>query len=121
MSIIIDMNIYITEQNTALLRKEASMSGLINKLLNEHYGNLPELSISTGGNLIVDGGLRDKPEQVNIVHEYAEKAAEAWAPKPPDPETGYPCCTKSKPCKHWIWNGEEQAYINELTGEIKEV
>lgn len=38
MCIVMNMNIYISPSNEELLRKEASMSGLINKLLEEHYG-----------------------------------------------------------------------------------
>lgn len=33
-----NMNIYISPKNEALLRNEESMSGLINRLLTEHYG-----------------------------------------------------------------------------------
>ena len=57
MCIVMCMNIYITKQNEAKLRKEKSMSGLINTLLDSHYGHLPELSVSTGDNLIVNGEL----------------------------------------------------------------
>lgn len=49
------------------------------------------------------------------------QTADTFVPKPPDPETGYPCCTEAKPCRHWLWNGDQQAYINELTGEVREV
>lgn len=45
----------------------------------------------------------------------------AFVPKPPDPETGYPCCTKQAPCKHWIFNGAESHWKNELTGKTREV
>lgn len=37
MCILMFMNIYITKQNEDLLKKEPSMSGLINQLLTEHY------------------------------------------------------------------------------------
>jgi len=40
MSIIIDMNIYIRPDLEEHLRKESSMSGLVNKLLHEHYDKL---------------------------------------------------------------------------------
>lgn len=26
------------------------------------------------------------------------------------------CCANTRPCKHWTWNGEEQAYVNSLSG-----
>jgi len=39
MTILMTMNIYITPTNQERLRKEASMSGLINGLLKNHYAN----------------------------------------------------------------------------------
>lgn len=50
----------------------------------------------------------------------AEKPKE-FVPKPPDPVTGYPCCTKAKPCKHWNFDGADNTWTNQLTGEVKEV
>jgi hypothetical protein len=44
-----------------------------------------------------------------------------FVPKPPDPETGYPCCLGKRPCKHWVWNGDISAYVNSLTGKEREV
>lgn len=44
-----------------------------------------------------------------------------FVPKPPDPETGYPCCTRPKPCKHWQWDDVETVWRNELTGKTREV
>lgn len=43
-----------------------------------------------------------------------------FVPVPPDPMTGYPCCTKQKPCKHWSWNGVDSSWVNELTGETRD-
>lgn len=31
------------------------------------------------------------------------------------------CCLNAKPCQHWVWNGDEQVYINSLSGRKKEV
>lgn len=30
------------------------------------------------------------------------------------------CCGMKKPCIHWQWDGDEQAWINSLSGRIKE-
>lgn len=65
----------------------------------------------------------------NKINEFAEKEGmpklrvveRAFEPKAPDPETGYPCCAKNKPCKHWQWDGLKSAYVNELTGKEREV
>ena len=42
--------------------------------------------------------------------------AGSFIPKPPDPLTGYPCCQKRTPCKHWIFDGANESWINVLTG-----
>ena len=33
----------------------------------------------------------------------------------------FPCCKLPKPCKHWQWDGVEQAYVNSLSGRSKAV
>lgn len=43
-----------------------------------------------------------------------------FVPKPPDPETGYPCCTRAKPCKHWVWDDTDTVWRNTLTDKTKE-
>jgi len=47
--------------------------------------------------------------------------SEAFVPRPPDPDTGYPCCTKQTPCKHWVWDNSMPAWVNSLTGKTKEI
>lgn len=44
-----------------------------------------------------------------------------FTPSSPDPVTGYPCCQKQAPCMHWIFNGAESHWKNELTGATREV
>lgn len=44
-----------------------------------------------------------------------------FVPRPPDPDTGYPCCTKQTPCKHWVWDNSMPAWVNSLTGKTKEI
>lgn len=63
MYIVMTMNIYITKQNEEKLRGEKSMSGLINHLLDLHYGHLPELATSTADNLIINGNVVDETYQ----------------------------------------------------------
>lgn len=38
-----------------------------------------------------------------------------------DPSGELACCKGVKPCKHWQWDGVEQAYVNTLSGRKKEV
>lgn len=40
--------------------------------------------------------------------------------RPPDPDTGYPCCTKKTPCKHWQFDSDKGKWVNILTGEERE-
>jgi hypothetical protein len=46
-------------------------------------------------------------------------ATEVFVPKPPDPETGYPCCQRKSPCRHWQWSSDKEAWVNTLTGASK--
>jgi Arc/MetJ-type ribon-helix-helix transcriptional regulator len=60
--------------------------------------------------------LTNKSTQINSP---AIKGSE-FVPSPPDPTTGYPCCTKSTPCKHWAWDGTESCWKNTLTGRARD-
>lgn len=51
----------------------------------------------------------------------AQNNSTVFVPSAPDPNTGYPCCIKQAPCKHWIFNGAESHWKNELTGKTREV
>lgn len=53
----------------------------------------------------------------SIPAEPAKTQSTAFVPRPPDPETGYPCCQQSRPCKHWKWNDIDTVWENELTGK----
>jgi len=44
----------------------------------------------------------------------------SFIPSPPDPELGYPCCQKNKPCKHWKFDDLNGQWVNELTGKVRE-
>lgn len=96
MCIVINMNIYIRPDLETLLRQEGSMSGLINKLLEEHYSQTPHTPLQET--------KEEKPKPQNIL----------------EPEMKRACCLRPSPCVHWQWNGIEEQYVNILTGEIKE-
>ncbi len=68
------MNIYITKLNEKMLRElddEQSMSGLINKLLNDYFNHGYELRASKGW-LYVDGRLiEEDPDETMIDGEEA--------------------------------------------------
>ena len=59
MCILMSMNIYITPDNERRLRKELSMSGLINSLLRAHYEVLSKRDF---GNPLLEDELRNVKE-----------------------------------------------------------
>jgi hypothetical protein len=32
-----------------------------------------------------------------------------------------PCCFGKSPCKHWAYDGLKEAYVNSISGEIKDI
>lgn len=47
-------------------------------------------------------------------------ASQAFVPRPPNPLTGYPCCERPAPCKHWVFDGNEGVWRNNLTGTTRD-
>lgn len=68
--------------------------------------------------------LEERPTQQlpapSIVDPLDALAAQAFVPRPPDPEKGYPCCQREVPCKHWQWDSSVGVYNNSLTGATRE-
>lgn len=112
---VMQYNIYFRKDNWERFKDEENKSGLINYLLETHYGKLENISASR-----VEA---TKEEAFDIIQKnYIEpKVKEAFVPKPPDPETGYPCCTKDKPCKHWVFDGTTSEWRNTITGKTRDV
>lgn len=125
----IRINISISETANNILNQQTNKSQYIEDLI------LNESAVPAAG-----GELVEKIEEIvtNLVGGYTQKLEkkietlestlknkktdqEAFVPKPPDPITGFPCCTKQKPCKHWSYNGVEVSWTNSITGETKYV
>ena len=100
MCIVMNMNIYIRPDLESLLRQEgssgASMSGLINKLLEGYFSQTPHTPLQET--------IEEKLIPKNIL----------------EPEMKKACCLRPSPCVHWNWNGIEEHYVNILTGEIRQ-
>lgn len=62
-----------------------------------------------------EAGLRERyTEAQTVAAGYAGDSAATLGMTPA-------CCLNTKkPCKHWIWDGVQQGYVNSLTGEIRE-
>jgi hypothetical protein len=90
------MNIYITKQNEERLRKESSMSGLVNRLLSEHYKIQDFKGITYKGQQVV------KPNK-SVADSSEKLMAEPWPI--PEPELGETWVQEPGPalkgfCKH---------------------
>lgn len=112
--------LYIRKGIDERFAAEEDKSKLVNTLLEGFYGTdtLPPVQLDTiraEKLLKVVDKLPPRP-RVDI-----PGVTRGFVPSAPDPETGYPCCTTSKPCKHWQWDGVKSAYVNELTGKEREV
>lgn len=99
-------NIYFRKDNWLLFEEEANKSGLINRLLEEHYRGVP---------------IQNKPlpkEKVSIPKiEGLTTASELTEPEVVVPA----CCTKTHiRCKHWQFNDLDETWTNYITGEIRE-
>ncbi len=125
------ITIYVNKKNAELFQLEAEKSKLINNLLERHYFDTVE-----GGKTQDDIHAEIKAQHEALVDAKVPKVGryvgtpdgkihgpttEVFVPRPPDPETGYPCCQGKRPCKHWVWDGNLSAYVNSLTGKEREV
>ena len=99
--------LYIHHPNFAT---EQDKSKLVNQLLADYYDG-PLAKIVQKYETIAEG----KPD-IPIV----PTVNSAFTPKPPDPNTGYPCCLNKSPCKHWSWNGDTLVWVNSITGNTRE-
>lgn len=101
--------------------REKNKSELINQLLEKYYSSrVEEASLAEVAKALDEAPVPTEGRYA-IDHEGNIHGPSTFEPKAPDPETGYPCCTKATPCKHWTWNGNMNYWINGLTGKIKEV
>ena len=95
-----------------------SMSNYLTTLLNKALGGSSE-SEEVNNNKV-------PPENISNKNSAALPTANKvggpapFVPRPPDPETGYPCCLLKRPCKHWVWDGNSGVWTNLLTGRVRE-
>jgi len=68
------------------------------------YTESPKLEVTQKPTLNIPGAVRGNE----------------FVPKPPDPETGYPCCKANKPCKHWQWDELKSVWVNQITLKERE-
>ena len=113
-----NQTIYFRKDIWELFGSEPKKSDLINSLLEAHYlGEQPiKINLKPADTSIGQSGKI--PAALNIPG--VQVASEVFKPNAPDPVFGYPCCKLKKPCKHWVWNDIDTAWVNQLTGEARE-
>lgn len=112
------VTVYIREEDLDKWKAVDKKSAFISEALN-----------SMGGEARPHVFPKDKVPQPVLDKKFTEYINKAsvpivepkFVPKAPDPVEGYPCCKLKKPCKHWAWDGENEGWVNSITGEIKEV
>lgn len=75
---------------------------------------------SSDKELVVPPAAKNLP--ASLQHAFVSANSLATKPKQdnePPPPNGYPCCQQDQPCKHWEWDGNEQAWRNKITGKTK--
>lgn len=123
---IMNMNIYISKENEALLRQEVSMSGLINYLLEEHYaGRVPAPQPELPTYVVPTPDFKNsettkvpsnsEPVTMNVLslEDLQEKLGVESTPKAP----AHIC---KENCYHWVYDINTARYTNSLTGETRE-
>ena len=117
------VNIYIRKENEAAWNSLADKSGQVNHWLSEMQGAPVAEPFNDADILAVKKALdeaRVPTDNREVLFSDGTISNSGFTPKPPDPETGYPCCLLKRPCKHWQWDGVKSLYVNELTGKEKE-
>jgi hypothetical protein len=113
------IQITISEEANALLEKQPNKSQYIEDLIlsgDTWVPEAPKEDYLTREEVLDLIKLHSKPSDTSM-----GMPGSPFVPQPPNPDTGYPCCTKQTPCKHWIFNGAECQWKNELTGNTREV
>ena len=106
------VTVYVREEDLPKWKALEKKSEFIHQALNKTYGDA--VSEVQAAKKVLIKNLEKNPDY--------DVANEPFVPRPPDPETGYPCClNERKPCKHWTFDGNQAVWVNSLTGKTREV
>ena len=113
----------LADQETNIVSELSRLTMLVDGLVNDMIGLKQQISKLSSIGLSSNGRTVDF-DSTNLGSNPSEPAKIAkgseFVPKPPDPETGYPCCLAKAPCKHWSFNGTEGYWENSLTGKTRD-
>ena len=113
----IRMNISISEEAALILEEKENKSLYIEELLLQ--GPREPFAQPQAG-LTKEEVLELINKAISPTSFPAAAVSTDFVPRPPDPVTGYPCCEKNAPCKHWVWDDMNTIWKNTLTGMTKD-
>lgn len=108
------------------LKQEAKREGrtlqwVVEQRLTEDRGTSAD-PINFGAPDFGEAAIAEATPHSQVEEKLSAPKDDVFVPRPPDPETGYPCCQQNKPCKHWQWDTYTgEGYVNTLTGKMKAV
>lgn len=79
-------------------------------------------------NRVTEQSILTEQRVIELIKEHARQelttadkfVPEPFVPRPPDPITGYPCCVKKSPCKHWAFDQNMFEWVNSITGNRRD-
>lgn len=138
--------LYIRKSIRERFMAEKNKSGLVGKLLEEHYKKVPvknpkQVDLEEVIASVAAGDGTQKPITFDHLKAAADrmKAEKVPHPAPPNfpgvaekrilkeksqPPSGHlvleqPCCSAVSPCKHWSYDGMDMVWTNSLSGRKK--
>lgn len=113
----------LSEEATAVLDKQTNATEFLEALILGNYQRPLEVVSAQTLQALLEAEfekLGKLPQMAPPVTQTGLGSSEVFVPRPPDPATGYPCCEKATPCKHWAFDGIGGVWRNSLTGATKE-
>lgn len=107
-----------SEYIDALILGVRSMDDAINEdtVLLKHFKSMEQRILS-----LLQERLSQTPVPTPATSDPLEAlAAQAFVPRPSDPIKGYPCWVGVSPCKHWVFDGADGIWRNNLTGATRD-
>lgn len=122
-----NISISVNDKLWPHIKDKPNKSRFIGELIKEHiHGSIEKPIVLTVKNaLLVDEifiaelAERMKKGTSSPSSSTTTLPKEPFIPRPPNPTTGYPCCSSPVPCKHWQWDDIQQHHINNLTGAVR--
>lgn len=122
------IQITLNQQAVDILNEKANKSEYIEDLILNHTQSIQQSGLTREEVIQLIKEYAPQPQSIQTPYSSAPDISKIpgitvggdFVPKPPDPETGYPCCVKKSPCKHWMWDELNSVWTNTLTNKTRE-